>query len=244
MNDIIFYILSALAAIIILTVHEYSHGYAAHKLGDDTASVLGRLTLNPIKHIDPIGAICMLLFHFGWAKPVPVDLRKLKRPRRDFAIVAVAGPLSNLILAFVTSLFVVLAYNFAITTTPGNEFTKNLITVGYNFLYIFLVMNIGIAIFNLIPLPPLDGSRILGLILPPKLYYKILKHERTIYLIFITWLLLGSAVSRFLLSIPIISKNPTLSSVIEWLSLSGFLGNIIDFISNGFIAFWNLIFRF
>ena len=244
MNDLVYYILSALAAVIILTVHEYSHGYAAYKLGDNTANSLGRLTLNPIKHIDPLGALCMLLFHFGWAKPVPIDLRYFKKPRRDFAIVAAAGPLSNLTLAFFTAPLVALVYKYAATNVPTTEYMKNFVVIGYNFLYIFLIMNIGIAIFNLIPLPPLDGSRILGLILPPKLYYKILRHERTIYLIFLGWLLFSSTIARFLLSIPLIGNNATLSKIIEWISLSGFLGNIINYVSRGFLAFWKLILPF
>lgn len=242
MNDFIYYILSALAAVIILTVHEYSHGYVAYRLGDNTAKSLGRLTLNPIKHIDPLGALCMLLFHFGWAKPVPINLRNMRKPRRDFALVALAGPASNLILAFFSAALFALVYRLAVTSVPVGGFSGNFIGITYNFLYIFLVMNIGIAIFNLIPLPPLDGSRILGLILPQKLYYKILKHERTIYFVFLGWLLFSSLIARFLLSFSIISSNHTLSAIIEWISLSGFLGNIIKFISEGFIAFWNMIF--
>ena len=92
-------IFTALAAIIALTVHEYCHGYAAYLLGDDTAKLNGRLTLNPLKHLDPYGAICLVLFHIGWAKPVPVNSRNLNKPRRDMAIVSVAGPVSNLLLA-------------------------------------------------------------------------------------------------------------------------------------------------
>ena len=93
-------ILSVLAVIIALTVHEFSHGFIAYKLGDDTAKSLGRLTLNPLKHLDPIGALTMIFFRFGWAKPVPINPRNFKKPKRDFALTAVAGPMSNIILAF------------------------------------------------------------------------------------------------------------------------------------------------
>ena len=103
MNNVIYYILSALAALIALTVHEYCHGYAAYKLGDDTAKSMGRLTLNPIKHLDPYGAICMVLFHIGWAKPVPINPRNFKDPKKGFAITASAGPAANIILAFVSA---------------------------------------------------------------------------------------------------------------------------------------------
>lgn len=238
MNDIIYYVLSALAALIILTVHEYSHGYAAYRLGDNTAKNLGRLTLNPIKHIDPLGALCMLFFHFGWAKPVPINLRNLKKPRRDFAIVAFAGPVSNLILSFFSALVFALLSKTFVGINFSNQFLYNLCFISVNFMWIFHVMNIGIALFNLIPLPPLDGSRILGLILPPKLYFKVLKHERTIYFVFIGWLLVGSVISRILLSFPAISSNPALVTLIECLSLSGIFTRLINLISKAFIAFW------
>ena len=110
MANPIYYILSALAALVALTVHEYSHAYAAYKLGDDTARNFGRLTLNPIKHIDPIGAICMIFFRVGWAKPVPINMRNFKEPRKGFAITAVAGPLSNLAMAFVSAMLYCLSF--------------------------------------------------------------------------------------------------------------------------------------
>ena len=94
------YIFAALSALIALTVHEYSHGYAAYRMGDPTAKSLGRLTLNPLKHLDPIGALCMIFFRFGWAKPVPINPRYFKNPKRGFAIVALSGPVANLILSF------------------------------------------------------------------------------------------------------------------------------------------------
>ena len=110
METVIYYLLSAIAALIALTVHEYCHGYAAYKLGDDTAKSFGRLTLNPLKHLDPYGAICMVLFHIGWAKPVPINARNFKNPKRDFAITAVAGPASNLILGFVSALIYLVVF--------------------------------------------------------------------------------------------------------------------------------------
>ena len=103
LENIPYYLLSALAALIVLSIHEFSHGYAAYKLGDPTAKLMGRLSLNPIKHLDPIGAIMMVIFHIGWAKPVPINAANFKKPKRDFAISALAGPLSNMILAFFAS---------------------------------------------------------------------------------------------------------------------------------------------
>ena len=108
-TDIRIIILSALATLITLSIHEFSHALAAHKLGDDTAKYMGRLTINPIKHLDPIGALCMVFFRFGWAKPVPINPRNFKNPKRDFALSAMAGPLSNLVIAFFSSFFYMLA---------------------------------------------------------------------------------------------------------------------------------------
>ena len=171
-------ILSALAVLLILTIHEFSHAYAAYKLGDTTARNLGRLSLNPLKHLDPFGALCMVLFHFGWAKPVPINPRNFKNPKRDFAITALAGPLSNMIFAFLSALlFLVLNSAFSpilSTSLAANGFVA---TLAYNllkFVAIFHQINIGIGLFNLIPIPPLDGSRILNVILPPKYYFGIM----------------------------------------------------------------------
>ena len=110
MNDIVSLALSALAVLIILPIHEFAHGYMAYKLGDNTARDMGRLSLNPMRHLDPLGALCMVVFHFGWAKPVPINPRNFKKPKRDFALTALAGPLSNLLMAFFSS-FIYLLLN-------------------------------------------------------------------------------------------------------------------------------------
>ena len=127
-NDFVYYLLTAVAVLITLTVHEYCHGYVAYKLGDNTASALGRLTLNPLRHIDPFGALCMILFHFGWAKPVPISPRNFKNPKRDFAIVALAGPLSNLILAFFSAFLYLLLLYFFNDVSFDSEFSCTLIS--------------------------------------------------------------------------------------------------------------------
>ncbi len=160
------------AVILCLTVHEYCHGLVAYKLGDPTAKDAGRLTLNPIAHIDPVGFICMILFRFGWARPVPVNVRYFRQPRRDMALVAAAGPASNLVFGFVS----VFAYYLTALYAPGTAFFSALAT----FLATLAVLNVSLAVFNLLPAPPLDGSRIAGLFLPANWYWQIMRYEQYI----------------------------------------------------------------
>ncbi|MBE6537353.1 MAG: site-2 protease family protein [Ruminococcaceae bacterium] len=234
-------VISLFAVLLTLTIHEYSHGYAAYKLGDDTAKMYGRLTLNPIKHLDPIGALCMLFFHFGWAKPVPINPRNFKNPKRDFAITALAGPLSNIIMAFLSAFIFLLIYAPLSTVAFESRFWLSVVQNTLDFFYIFHLINIGIAIFNLIPIPPLDGSRILNVILPPKTYFAIMKYERTIYYVLLGWLLLGDLVVAGLLSVPMIAYNPVLSSIVRVFSLSDILGFLISKISSFIFYLWELI---
>lgn len=184
-----------------LTVHEIAHGYAAYKLGDPTARNLGRLSLNPLKHLDPIGAICMLFFRFGWAKPVPINTRYFKNPRRDMAISALAGPLSNLLMAFVA--FIVSVYISRLSAINGHfgwtlggdlliaTDTGKLLYILYLFFDTFFILNISLAVFNLLPIPPLDGSRIMFVLLPDKLYFGVMKYEQYIYIAMLVCLWLG-----------------------------------------------------
>lgn len=149
-------ILRVLPGIIVgLTFHEYAHTLVALRLGDDTAQQAGRLSLNPLRHIDPLGFIFLLVAGFGWAKPVLIDRDKLQHPRRDDILIALAGPLSNLLLAILTAL--VLKICLSIAPYEGGPFYREMLTVGIAGLYI----NIGLFIFNLIPLPPLDGSHLI-----------------------------------------------------------------------------------
>ena len=147
----------------ILPLHEFAHGWVANKLGDPTAKLEGRLTFNPLASVDPIGALALILFGFGWAKPVPVDSRYFKNPRRDMAITALAGPVSNLIAALVGAFLVALMEAFA----PYNGVTSFV----FNVLYYYVVVNISLAVFNLIPMPPLDGSRIVAAFLSSRVLY-------------------------------------------------------------------------
>lgn len=241
MDSIVRYIFSFLAVMIILPVHEFAHGYAAYKLGDNTARNLGRLTLNPIKHFDIVGGLCLILFHFGWAKPVPINPRNFRNPKRDFALTAVAGPLSNLLLAFISVFFNLLIFSLVKDVRFESDFWFSAINNLLIFINIFISINIGIAIFNLIPVPPLDGSRLLNVILPPKAYFGIMKHETKIYWIFFGWIFLGPYVSRALLSIPLVAANPVLTAIAVFFDLSNILGVIISFVYTAMMNFWQLI---
>jgi Zn-dependent protease len=151
-------ILMAPALLLAVTVHEVAHGWVADRLGDPTARMLGRLTLNPLPHIDPFGALAFVLAGFGWAKPVPVNAANLRHPRRDMALVAVAGPLSNFALAFVG----IVGLQLVVRAEPDPFLAEPLIGV-LRYVYTF---NLGLAIFNLIPLPPLDGGHFLPYFFP------------------------------------------------------------------------------
>ncbi len=169
--------------ILALSVHETAHGYVAYKLGDPTARSMGRLTLNPLKHLDPIGFLCMVAFGFGWAKPVPVNSRYFKKPRRDMAITAIAGPLSNLLLALLFTAFLKVFY-VVLPYVPiySSQLTFNMMLFLNILLTLGVQLNIALAVFNLLPIPPLDGSKILYMFLPQKAFYKVLQYERYISL--------------------------------------------------------------
>lgn len=241
MVEISRYLISIVAVLIILTVHEYSHALVANRLGDPTARDMGRLTLNPLRHLDPIGALCMVLFHFGWAKPVPIDLRYFKKPRRDFALSALAGPLSNLICAFVGAGLYLVTYALVRDIVFSNEFAYNLVYYTLYFFLVFHQINLGIAIFNLLPIPPLDGSRLLGVILPKKAYYTLLRYERVIYYVILAWLFLGRMVSNFILALPGASNLLFVRILAEILSLSGLIGHAVEFLSRAMFAVWQWI---
>ncbi|MBO5110242.1 MAG: site-2 protease family protein [Clostridia bacterium] len=175
--------------LIALTIHEFAHGYAAYKMGDPTAKAMGRLSLNPLSHLNPVGFFCMLIFGFGWAKPVPIYARNFKNPKRGMAITALAGPLSNLLLAFAATL---VSNSLLLLTFTEKNFAFRLASAAYLFFDLMAYLNISLAIFNLIPVPPLDGSRILPLFLPPKAYFGIMKYEQYIGIGFFVFLMLDS----------------------------------------------------
>jgi len=144
-----------------LTIHEFAHGWIAHRLGDPTARLQGRLTLNPLAHLDPIGTLAIVLIGFGWAKPVPVDHRYLNRPRRDMMLIAAAGPLSNLVLGAVSAF----CYRMIAWAAFGAEWTWLVLPVRAT-LRTGVWVNVVLAVFNLLPVPPLDGGRVVTGLLP------------------------------------------------------------------------------
>ena len=160
------------ASLLCITFHETCHGLVAYWLGDPTAKRAGRLTLNPLRHVDIGGLLMMALFRFGWAKPVPVDMRNFKHPKRDMAITAAAGPLSNVLLAYLAVLlYGVFAYWYYFSgSTAVYVFTL--------FFYYVEIISAGLAVFNVFPIPPLDGSKVLFALLPARAYDKLMRYER------------------------------------------------------------------
>ncbi|MBQ4103046.1 MAG: site-2 protease family protein [Clostridia bacterium] len=175
-TDFIYLIISlgAMAFVVFCTLplHEFAHAFIAVKLGDDTPRLSGRLTINPMAHISPMGALMIFLFGFGYAKPVPVRMRHFKNPKRDMAIVALAGPLCNILQAFVYMILFCAITNIN-TTNMG------IVYIAFFFYYAAQV-NVSLGVFNLLPIPPLDGSRLATALLPAKYYFKIMQYERYI----------------------------------------------------------------
>jgi len=199
-NMLLNFIYALPAILISLSFHEMSHGYASYRLGDPTAYRLGRVTLNPLKHLDPIGTLLLVAsmfsgFGFGWAKPVPIDPTYYRNPRRDTVLVSLAGPVSNLLLAFI------FAFPMAIIGAKNGYPTGDILNSSYifsgfswqailfNISSYFYMINIGLATFNILPIPPLDGSKILTAILPTDLYFKLMQYERYVGLFFLAIIL-------------------------------------------------------
>ena len=180
-SQLIQLLVSVPAVLLCLSVHEACHGYMAYALGDPTAKHAGRLTLDPIRHLDPIGTICLLFFHVGWAKPVPVNPGNFKHPRRDIALVSLAGPVSNFLLALV-ALFLYYPLRLA---------ESSIVMTIALMLYMVAVISIGLGVFNLIPVPPLDGSKILLSFLPRKYEWKFAQYQQYIQFGLLILLVLG-----------------------------------------------------
>lgn len=195
-------VLTFIGLLLALTVHEASHAWAASQLGDPTARLQGRLSLNPIVHIDPIGTVLLPLVAFalgapiiGWAKPVPVDFRYLQHPRRDFMWIALAGPASNIVLAILASILL-----RSLVFLPPSVGAIDILTPLFEFAQSFLFINVLLAVFNMIPVPPLDGSNVVAAWLPRDLAYKW--DQIRPYGIFILYGLMFTGVLRLIIGPP------------------------------------------
>lgn len=206
--DIFVYILAAATVILItLPIHEFAHGFAAVKLGDNTPRYQGRLSLNPLAHLDLVGSLCILAFGFGWAKPVQVNHFNFRNPKRDMAIVAFAGPFANILLA----LFSLLLYNLVLLIYATVAPLAALVYV-MAFFYWIASINVALAVFNLIPIPPFDGSRIMTAFLPNRTYYKLMQYER--YIFWIVLILLWTGI----LDLPIDFLSGKVMLLLEWIA--------------------------
>lgn len=191
----------------ILPLHEFAHGWMAEKLGDHTARAAGRLTMNPLASLDPFGALFLLLFGFGWAKPVPVNPWNFKKPKRDMAITALAGPVSNLLAALVGGILYFALYLFVLPSASTSVF----IAVDA-FLSAYIVINVSLAVFNLLPIPPLDGSRVVSAFLSDRAMAAYYRYQNVI--VMVLFLLLFSGVLDSPLNI---AQNAALDGIL-WLA--------------------------
>lgn len=161
------------ASLLCITFHETCHGLAAYRLGDNTAKRMGRLSLNPLKHVDLMGLIMMALFRFGWAKPVPVNMRNFKNPKAGMALTALAGPVSNVVLAYAA----VVLCNFVMFLADRLGSTWLLLALAQFFVYVEII-SAGLAVFNVFPIPPLDGSKVLFALLSDRAYDRLMRYEK------------------------------------------------------------------
>lgn len=175
MEKVIEIIIQVIVVVYSITIHEFSHGLSAYWLGDDTAKRAGRLRLNPISHLDPIGALMLLIAHIGWAKPVPINPYNFQNMKRDTALTAAAGPLSNFILALIAA---GILHGLVILIPAYTLNTLFLFKYIFLFLYFSVMINLALGLFNLIPFPPLDGSKIIGGFMSDEMYFRYTARER------------------------------------------------------------------
>ena len=205
-TDILIYIISVLAVVFLtLPVHEFAHAFVAVKLGDNTPRYQGRLTLNPFAHIDYLGALCIMFVGFGWAKPVQVNHRNFDNPKLGMAMTALAGPVSNLIMALLGFILYNVFYLLAVNVNMVFSYFAF-------FVYYIATINISLAVFNLIPVPPLDGSRILTAVLPDKYYYILMGYEKYFF-----WILLGLLWTG-VISVPLSNLSSVISDGLQYIA--------------------------
>lgn len=181
----------AVVLVTAMPVHEYAHGYVADRLGDDTARKQGRLTLNPFAHLDLLGSLLILFSGFGWAKPVPVNSGNFKHPKGGMALTALAGPLSNILMATLATV----VYKLLGDVMPVFR-NSDLMAVIYLLLGVIISTNLGLAVFNLLPVPPLDGSKIFAALLPDRFYYALMRYERYVMLALFALIFFTDILSR------------------------------------------------
>ena len=199
-----------------MPVHECAHGYIASRLGDNTARYQGRLTLNPFMHLDPLGSVLLLFTGFGWAKPVQVNPRNFKHPRRDMALSSLAGPVSNIILALIVMVVFKLCLGLGYTSAMRSG--SNALYTILQMLSIMISVNLSLAVFNFLPIPPLDGSKIFGAILPEKYYFFMMQYERYVFIALFLLLYTGilSTPLRFLTGL-LYSLLDIITMPVSWL---------------------------
>lgn len=177
-----YYVVRALAVLIIIPFHEAAHALVSWLLGDPTAKNAGRLSMNPLRHFDPLGTLCMLVGGVGWARPVGIDPRRFRNPKVGMAVSAAAGPAANFLLGFVCTILYKVVWYASVGQAPQ---------LVMDFLWYMITMNISLGVFNLIPVPPFDGSRIVLLFLPRSLYFRVMRYERYIMAAVLILVLLG-----------------------------------------------------
>lgn len=209
------YLVRAIVLLTAIPIHECAHAWAADKLGDPTAKNLGRLTLNPLPHLDLLGSVLMIFTGFGWAKPVPISTRNFDNVKKGMALSALAGPAANIILALICMLVCKLWFFFLAPALHVSFAVMNALT---QIFLIMTVLNINLAVFNLIPVPPLDGSRLVTALLPARIYYKVMEYERYIILAVFAILIFGW------LDRPLSFLNHAVLMFLD--SITGFLGHI------------------
>ncbi len=165
------------ALLIAISMHEYAHAYVSYKLGDDTAKNMGRMSVNPFVHLDLFGTICLVLLGFGWAKPVGINPDKFKNRKKGMLLSAIAGPVMNLLIAVIAVFIYLLLIKIFYSSTSDT------FNIFLNIIYYIFIYNVYLCIFNLLPLPPLDGSKVLAAFLPERLEYKFYQYERQMYFI-------------------------------------------------------------